>query len=56
MSTYYLLSKNAHPTREEARKGIAGNTCRCTGYQNILKAVLQAADTMAVDSLAKGNE
>ncbi len=43
MSTYYLLSKNPKPTRDEIRKGIAGNTCRCTGYQNVLKAIELAA-------------
>ena len=47
MSTYYLLSKQKQPTREEIRKGIAGNTCRCTGYQNVLKAIEEAALSMA---------
>jgi aerobic-type carbon monoxide dehydrogenase small subunit (CoxS/CutS family) len=45
MSAYYLLSKNPRPAREEIRKAIAGNTCRCTGYQNILKAIGLAAET-----------
>src|SRR5437870_2748830 len=44
MSTYYLLSKQAQPTCDEIRIAIAGNTCRCTGYQNILKSVRVAAD------------
>jgi carbon-monoxide dehydrogenase small subunit len=43
MSTRALLSRNAHPSEEEIRKGIAGNTCRCTGYQNIFKAVFAAS-------------
>ena len=43
MSTRAMLSRNAHPTDEQIRKGIAGNTCRCTGYQNIFKAVRAAA-------------
>jgi carbon-monoxide dehydrogenase small subunit len=43
MSTYYLLSKNPHPKEKEIRKAIAGNTCRCTGYQNVLKAIESAA-------------
>jgi aerobic carbon-monoxide dehydrogenase small subunit len=43
MSTRALLARNAHPTDEQIRKGIAGNTCRCTGYQNIFKAVRAAA-------------
>ena len=43
MSTYHLLSKKPHPSECEIRKAIAGNTCRCTGYQNILKAIRAAA-------------
>ncbi len=43
MSAYHLLSKNPHPGEGEIRKAIAGNTCRCTGYQNILKAIRAAA-------------
>ncbi len=43
MSTYQLLSKKPHPSEGEIRKAIAGNTCRCTGYQNILKAIRAAA-------------
>ena len=43
MSTHALLARNAYPTAEQIRKGIAGNTCRCTGYQNIFKAVRAAA-------------
>jgi len=42
MSTAYLLSKQNNPTEKEIRKAIAGNTCRCTGYQNILKAIRSA--------------
>jgi aerobic carbon-monoxide dehydrogenase small subunit len=38
------LRDNPEPTREEAREMIAGNLCRCTGYQNIVAAVLRAAD------------
>ncbi len=39
-----LLQENPSPTEEEVRFGISGNLCRCTGYQNIVKAVLSAAD------------
>jgi len=46
LSTVHLLSKNARPTEKEIRKAIAGNTCRCTGYQNILKAIRMAASEM----------
>ena len=38
------LAKNPKPTHEEARDMIAGNLCRCTGYQNIVKAVERAAE------------
>lgn len=43
MSTVRLLKKYPQPTDQQIRKGIAGNTCRCTGYQNILKAIRAAA-------------
>jgi carbon-monoxide dehydrogenase small subunit len=43
MSTYQLLSSNADPNEAQIRKAIAGNTCRCTGYQNIFKAIEMAA-------------
>jgi carbon-monoxide dehydrogenase small subunit len=38
-----LLQENPDPTEEEVRFGMAGNLCRCTGYQNIVKAILAAA-------------
>jgi carbon-monoxide dehydrogenase small subunit len=38
-----LLQENANPTEEEIRLGISGNLCRCTGYQNIVKAIQYAA-------------
>lgn len=40
---YRLLQENPNPTEEEVRFGMAGNLCRCTGYQNIVKAILAAA-------------
>ncbi len=39
-----LLSRNPHPSRDEIRKGLEGNLCRCTGYQHIVKAVEWAAE------------
>src|SRR5215468_9591886 len=42
-----LLERNPHPTEQEIRWGISGNLCRCTGYQNIVKAVQYAASKMA---------
>jgi carbon-monoxide dehydrogenase small subunit len=41
-----LLAKNPDPTEEEVRFGLAGNLCRCTGYQNIIEAVMDAAAEM----------
>jgi len=41
---YRLLKENPNPTDEEIRWGISGNICRCTGYQNIVKAVAYAAN------------
>jgi len=38
-----LLAKNADPSEEEVREALAGNLCRCTGYHNIVKAVMSAA-------------
>jgi carbon-monoxide dehydrogenase small subunit len=38
-----LLRDNPHPTEAEVREGLEGNLCRCTGYQNIVRAVLRAA-------------
>jgi carbon-monoxide dehydrogenase small subunit len=46
MSSYVLLQKNKKPTEEDIRWGISGNLCRCTGYQNIVKAVQYAAAKM----------
>ncbi len=46
LSTYQLLSENPRPDEKEIRKAIAGNTCRCTGYQNIIKAMQAAAQQM----------
>ena len=43
MQTYFLLKENPNPTEDEIRDGLHGNICRCTGYQNIVKAVLDAA-------------
>ena len=47
MTSYALLGKNPKPSEEEIRWGISGNLCRCTGYQNIVKAVQYAAAKIA---------
>lgn len=46
LSALQLLSRNKQPSESEIRKAIAGNTCRCTGYQNILQAIQLAAQSM----------
>ena len=46
MSAHQLLARVPDPAESDIRKAIAGNTCRCTGYQNIFKAVLAAAQSM----------
>jgi carbon-monoxide dehydrogenase small subunit len=43
MAATSLLDENPHPTEEEVRLGLEGNLCRCTGYHNIVKAVLSCA-------------
>lgn len=47
---YRLLKENPNPTEQEIRHGIAGNLCRCTGYQNIVKAVQLAAQRLATET------
>jgi carbon-monoxide dehydrogenase small subunit len=44
MAAVSLLRENPHPTEEQVRSGLEGNLCRCTGYHNIVRAVLAAAD------------
>ena len=43
LRAYRFLQENPNPTEDEVRVGMSGNLCRCTGYQNIIKAVLHAA-------------
>jgi carbon-monoxide dehydrogenase small subunit len=47
LSTYALLLANPTPTRSEARQAIKGNLCRCTGYQQIIDAIMLAAQQMS---------
>ena len=60
MASYQLLKNNPNPTEAEIRKGLEGNICRCTGYQNIVEAVKLAAEQMRAASSAPvtagGNE
>jgi carbon-monoxide dehydrogenase small subunit len=46
LTAYALLKHQANPTEADIREGLSGNLCRCTGYNNIVKAVQQAAVTL----------
>ena len=46
MASVGLLRENPAPTEQEVREGLEGNFCRCTGYHNIVRAVLAAADAL----------
>jgi aerobic carbon-monoxide dehydrogenase small subunit len=50
MAATSLLAENPHPTEQEVREGLEGNFCRCTGYHNIVRAVLSAADKLSDNS------
>jgi carbon-monoxide dehydrogenase small subunit len=50
MASHQLLKNNPNPTEAEIRKGLEGNICRCTGYQNIVRAVQDAAQHMNTSS------
>ena len=52
MRAYRLLQENPDPTEDEIRIGISGNLCRCTGYQNIVKAVQFAAKQLRETAVA----
>jgi carbon-monoxide dehydrogenase small subunit len=47
LRAFRLLQENPNPTEDEIRMGISGNLCRCTGYQNIVKAIQYAAAKMS---------
>ena len=51
-----LLEENPNPSEEEIRWALSGNICRCTGYQNIVKAVHWAARTMQSEQASEGVE
>jgi carbon-monoxide dehydrogenase small subunit len=46
MASASLLQENPHPTEQEVREGLEGNFCRCTGYHNIIRSVLGAAEKL----------
>lgn len=53
MRAYRFLKENPKPSDEEIRMGISGNLCRCTGYQNIVKAIRFAANKMSAEGGAE---
>lgn len=55
MSAQALLDRSPNPTEEEVRQALAGNICRCTGYQNIVDAVLSAAADLRGQTYAAGS-
>ena len=54
MAATSLLAENPHPTEQEVREGLEGNFCRCTGYHNIVRAVLDAAEKLSGTSADAG--
>jgi len=56
MASVDLLRENPDPTDDQIREGISGNLCRCTGYQNIVRAVHAAAEEMAATGTAPVEE
>jgi carbon-monoxide dehydrogenase small subunit len=53
LTSFALLKHNPSPSEADIREGLSGNLCRCTGYQNIVKAVQQAAEVMRQPAAAK---
>jgi carbon-monoxide dehydrogenase small subunit len=51
MAAHQLLRENPRPSEEEIRRGLEGNICRCTGYQNIVRAVQHAAEQIEAGTL-----
>jgi carbon-monoxide dehydrogenase small subunit len=47
MAATALVAQNPHPDERQVREQLDGNLCRCTGYHNIVRAVLQGAEAMA---------
>ena len=54
MAATSLLAEIPHPTEREVREGLEGNFCRCTGYHNIVRAVLDAAEKLSGTSADAG--
>jgi carbon-monoxide dehydrogenase small subunit len=55
MTLIDFLGENPNPTEEEIRQGLTGSLCRCTGYQNIIRATLAAAKEMRGETVGVGD-
>jgi carbon-monoxide dehydrogenase small subunit len=53
MTAKALLNRNPQPTEEEVKNAISGNLCRCTGYENIIEAILSAAKEIGKQDIEK---
>ncbi len=53
VATHDLIARNPHPTDPQIREALAGNLCRCTGYEKILDAVRLAAERLSADGSAE---
>jgi carbon-monoxide dehydrogenase small subunit len=53
MAAYHMIARYGQPTREQIRHELEGNLCRCTGYDNIVKAIEAAAKKMATSRTAQ---
>ncbi|MGX4687916.1 (2Fe-2S)-binding protein [Streptomyces sp. JNUCC 63] len=56
MAARDLLRENPHPSSDEVRKALEGNLCRCTGYQNIVRAVLAVAEDTSASERQSAQE
>jgi aerobic carbon-monoxide dehydrogenase small subunit len=56
MAAADLLRDNPNPTEQEVREGLEGNLCRCTGYQNIVRAVMRAAGVVRPGNTASASQ
>jgi aerobic carbon-monoxide dehydrogenase small subunit len=55
MASTSLLAENPHPSEQEVREALEGNFCRCTGYHNIVRSVLAAADKLSGPGASAGS-
>ena len=56
MASTSLLAENPHPSEQQVREGLEGNFCRCTGYHNIVRSVLAAAESFSGAAPSDGSD